>query len=77
MDINNKLLAQIYDEVLQRLKKAYEQILNRIGDPLDQKTLIGPLHSQQSLQKFESRIAEIKQQGGTIEFGGKVSHFYQ
>jgi acyl-CoA reductase-like NAD-dependent aldehyde dehydrogenase len=63
---------QVYDEVLQRLKKAYQQTLNRIGDALDDKTLIGPLHSKQSLQKYQNTIAEIKKQGGTIEFGGKV-----
>jgi aldehyde dehydrogenase family 7 protein A1 len=62
----------VYDEVLQRLKKAYQQTLNRIGDALDDKTLIGPLHSKQSLQKYQSTIAEIKKQGGTIEFGGKT-----
>ncbi|XP_044262045.1 putative aldehyde dehydrogenase family 7 member A1 homolog [Tribolium madens] len=65
------LHKNVYNEVLQRLKKAYEQVLHRIGDALDDKTLIGPLHSQMSLQKYENTIAEVKKQGGTIEFGGK------
>lgn len=43
-----------------------------MGDALDDNTLIGPLHSEVSLQKYKDTIEEIKKQGGTIEFGGKV-----
>lgn len=64
---------KVYDEVLSRLKKAYSQIINRIGDPLDSKTLLGPLHSAESVAKFEQTISEAKKQGGVVEFGGKVS----
>ncbi|XP_044734991.1 putative aldehyde dehydrogenase family 7 member A1 homolog isoform X2 [Chrysoperla carnea] len=63
---------KVYDEVLSRLKKAYSQIINRIGDPLDSKTLLGPLHSAESVAKFEQTISEAQKQGGAIEFGGKV-----
>lgn len=62
----------MYAEVLERLKKAYAQVINRIGDPLNENTLIGPLHSEVSLENFEKTIQEIEKQGGTIEFGGKV-----
>ncbi|RZC32521.1 alpha-aminoadipic semialdehyde dehydrogenase [Asbolus verrucosus] len=65
------LHKSVYDRVLDRLKKAYQQVLGRIGDALDEKTLIGPLHSQQSLQKFEDTVAEVVRQGGTVELGGK------
>ncbi|XP_063906797.1 putative aldehyde dehydrogenase family 7 member A1 homolog [Zophobas morio] len=65
------LHKSVHDEVLQRLKKAYEQVVHRIGDPLDDKTLIGPLHSPLSLQNYENTITEIVKQGGRIEFGGK------
>lgn len=67
-------MIQVYDEVLTRLKKAYQQVQNRIGDPLESNTLIGPLHSEQSLQKYKDTIAEIKKQGGKIEIGGNVSN---
>lgn len=63
---------QVYDKVLTKLKKAYEQIIYRIGDPLEEKTLIGPLHSEKSVSGFKNTIENIKKQGGTIEFGGKV-----
>ncbi|CAH1995686.1 unnamed protein product [Acanthoscelides obtectus] len=66
------LHKNVHDEVLGRLKKAYSQVLNRIGDALESNTLVGPLHSQLSLQKYKHTIDEIKKQGGTIEFGGKV-----
>ncbi|XP_045467558.1 putative aldehyde dehydrogenase family 7 member A1 homolog [Harmonia axyridis] len=66
------LHQKVYTEVLERLKKAYAQVLNRIGDPLGENTLIGPLHSELSLQKYKNTIEEIKKQGGKIEFGGKV-----
>ncbi|CAG9765406.1 unnamed protein product [Ceutorhynchus assimilis] len=66
------LHEKIYDEVLEKLKTAYSQVLNRIGDALDESVLIGPLHSQVSLDKYKQTIDLIKKQGGTIEFGGKV-----
>lgn len=66
------LHKKVYDEVLNRLKKAYAQVINRIGDPLEENILIGPLHSEISLQRYKDTISEIKKQGGNIEFGGKV-----
>jgi len=63
---------KVYNEYLERIKKAYGQILNRIGDPLDDGTLIGPLHSEISIKKYQNTIEQIKKAGGKIEFGGKV-----
>ena len=37
---------KVYDVILQRLKKAYEQLLPRAGDPLDSGVIYGPLHNQ-------------------------------
>lgn len=62
----------MYSEVLARLRQAYGQVLSRIGDALDENTLIGPLHSEQSLEKYKQTVTEIQKQGGKIEFGGKV-----
>lgn len=39
---------------------------------MEDNTLVGPLHSEISLQKYKDTIEEIKKQGGTIEYGGKV-----
>ncbi|CAH1106105.1 unnamed protein product [Psylliodes chrysocephalus] len=66
------LHKKVYDEVLERLKKAYGQVLHRIGDALEGNTLVGPLHSKQSLQNYVDTISAIKKQNGKIEFGGNV-----
>ena len=36
----------LYDEVLEKLKKSYASIMTRMGDPLDDGTLYGPMHSK-------------------------------
>lgn len=69
------LHSKIYDQVLDKLVKGYKQILQRVGDPLDSKTLLGPLHTKASVQEYEETIEQIKKCGGKIEIGGKVSTF--
>lgn len=60
--------------MLTRLKAAYGQVLSRVGDPLDNGTLIGPLHSAAAVKHYQDTLAEAVKGGGTIEFGGKVSY---
>ena len=66
------LHESVHDEVLERLKKAYASIMKRIGDPLDDGTLYGPLHSEQSIANYKQSIEEAVKAGGKIEFGGNV-----
>ena len=61
---------KLYDDIVAKLKKAYTLV--KIGDPLDQGTLYGPMHSKQGVQQYLDTIEEIKKAGGTIECGGKV-----
>lgn len=35
-------------------------------------TLFGPVHSQQAIDLYKKAVEDAKQQGGTIQFGGKV-----
>ena len=56
--------SSIKGELLARLTKAYEQI--RIGNPLDDNTLMGPLINNQAVSVMQAVINEAKQQGGTI-----------
>ena len=65
--------VQVHDEVVQRLKAAYQQLMSRIGDPLDDDVLLGPLHTKPAMQMYLAAIQEAKSSGGTIECGGKVS----
>jgi aldehyde dehydrogenase (NAD+) len=58
------------DELLQRLMNAYRQL--RIGDPLDPKTLMGPLIDTAAVETYRAAIAEIQHAGGEIVCGGRV-----
>jgi hypothetical protein len=46
--------------MLEGLLKAYSQV--EAGNPLEEKTLLGPLHSPHSKTSFEQGIHEIKAQ---------------
>jgi len=69
----------IVDDVVARLARAYTSA--RIGDPLVEGTLVGPLISRRAVEGFESAVAAAKQQGGSIIFGGTAisgpGHFVQ
>jgi aldehyde dehydrogenase (NAD+) len=52
----------IYDEVKQRLQKAYAQI--RIGDPLDTNNHVGPLIDTTAVEHYQNAVEEIKKSGG-------------
>lgn len=55
--------------LLKSLKKAYSSI--RIGDPLDAKTLVGPLIDGAAYQAMEDALLEAKEAGGKILVGGE------
>ncbi|CDZ78369.1 Succinate-semialdehyde dehydrogenase [NADP(+)] GabD [Legionella massiliensis] len=60
----------MYNEVTKRLQHAYEQIT--IGDPLDNKNLMGPLIDEKAVQQFKQAIMRIKEAGGQVVFGGEA-----
>ncbi len=62
----------VYEEVKARLMKAYGQISGRIGNPLDKKVLVGPVVDKGAVRLFTDAIDRVKQEGGTILFGGDV-----
>jgi len=59
-----------YDGFIERLVHAYKQV--RIGDPLDEKTLMGPLVDAGAVEVYKQALKEIKEIGGEIIYGGKV-----
>ena len=63
--------SSVYDNLVPRLKKAYEGI--RIGDPLKDGTLVGPLIDEDSFNGMEAAIAAAKSEGGTVTGGGRVA----
>jgi aldehyde dehydrogenase (NAD+) len=52
-----------------RLVAAYKQV--RIGDPLAQGTLMGPLIDAGAVERFESAVAQAVASGGRLLVGGK------
>lgn len=43
-----------------------------MGHPLNEDTLLGPLHNQKAVQDYVDGIKAIKEQGGQILYGGEV-----
>ena len=43
----------MYYEFSDKLKKAYNIVLSKIGDPLNETTLYSPLHCQRAVNAFE------------------------
>jgi len=58
----------VYDEFVPKLAKAYDQIMP--GNPLEEGTLLGPLHNEDAVAKFEHAVAESVKQGGKVLSGG-------
>ena len=52
--------------------KAYEQLLPKLGDPLETGVLYGPLHNQAAVNSYAAAVKEAVALGGKVEFGGKV-----
>ena len=58
----------IASRFLDQLVAAYRTVA--IGDPLDDKTLMGPLVSKDAVNDYTEGLAEIKKQGGRLVYGG-------
>ncbi|QBQ55866.1 aldehyde dehydrogenase family protein [Nitrosococcus wardiae] len=59
-----------YEELISRLVHVYPQL--PIGDPLDKKTLVGPLIDRGAVARFNHAIEALKHQGAEILYGGQV-----
>jgi len=58
----------VYDELLQRLRQAYQGA--PIGNPLEADTLVGPLIDQTAYEMMQQALQQAQQQGGQV-FGGQ------
>jgi len=58
----------IYDDLLVKLKVAYSNL--KIGSPLDESTLVGPLIDSDSLEQMANALDQAKSEGGSV-FGGE------
>ena len=60
----------VYETVKERLVAAYNSISDRIGDPLEKETLVGPLVDGTAVNNFIHAIEEVQKEGGKLVFGG-------
>jgi aldehyde dehydrogenase (NAD+) len=60
----------VYESFKNKLVNAYKHI--RIGHPLDDKTLVGPLIDKGAVADFFKAIERVKNEGGTILYGGEA-----
>lgn len=67
------LQESIAPHFISSLVEAYKSITPaRMGDPLASGTLVGPLHSQDAVKRFEDAVNKAKEQGGEVLIGGNV-----
>ena len=62
----------IYEEVKARLVNAYRQVEKKIGNPLNENFLVGPMIDTTAVQVFTNALKEVEKEGGRIVFGGDV-----
>lgn len=62
----------IYEDVKNRLVNAYRQVETKIGNPLDERFLVGPMIDKTAVSVFTHALSQIEKQGGKLIFGGKV-----
>ena len=60
----------IFDEVADRLKNAYAQLV--IGNPLDANNHVGPLIDRQAVSLYRDALKKIKNEGGSFVVKGGV-----
>mgnify|MGYP002629979622 FL=1 len=60
----------VYDEVKDKLVKAYTQIV--IGNPLDERNHVGPLIDKDAVNMYLSAIEKAKEEGGNVLVEGGV-----
>lgn len=66
------LHEEIHDAFVDRLIRIYEQASQRIGNPLEPDTLIGPLIDKNAVSAMQEALEEVQKEGGKVLFGGEV-----
>jgi len=57
-------------QMTERLKAAYSQV--RVGDPMDARTLMGPLIDWKAVDNMMLALQRIREEGGEVVFGGNA-----
>jgi len=67
-----RVLAQkgVFPALAEKLTEAFESVV--VGDPLDPKTLVGPLIDEEAVSHFEKAVSAACDNGGELLSGGKA-----
>ncbi len=60
----------VFDQVRDRLISIYENI--KIGNPLEEGTLVGPLIDDDAVGAMQAALKQVKEEGGSVVCGGEV-----
>ena len=60
----------IFTPLAETLIRAYRQV--KIGNPMEEGVLMGPLIDRQAVQKMQKALGILKSQGGKVIYGGEV-----
>ena len=63
---------EVFEEVKARLVKAYKQVSERIGNPLDEQMLVGPVVDRNAVELLRHAMEQVRQEGGKIIYGGNT-----
>jgi aldehyde dehydrogenase (NAD+) len=62
--------TSIYDQLVPKLQRAYAQV--RIGSPLADDTLLGPLIARDGFERMQDALAQARKEGGSVHGGERV-----
>jgi aldehyde dehydrogenase (NAD+) len=62
----------IVEDVCKRLVAGYQQVMTRIGSPLEPSTLVGPLINAQAVEHYKAAVAGAVAQGAKLLIGGST-----
>jgi len=66
------IFESIYDDVKNRIIKAYQQVQYKIGHALNENTLVGPMIDKWAIEDVQNAIKQVEKEGGKIIFGGQI-----
>jgi aldehyde dehydrogenase (NAD+) len=61
----------VYEDTVSRLKQLYGKV--PIGNPLEPRTLMGPLIDRQAFERMQDALQRARAEGGKVTGGGRVS----
>ncbi|MFN0204562.1 MAG: aldehyde dehydrogenase family protein [Bacteroidia bacterium] len=64
--------SSIYEDLKGRLVKIYDSLRSKIGHPLADTTLIGPLIDKGAVEMMQTSLTNVQKEGGKVVFGGEI-----